>query len=171
MADKRNIVCIDSMICVWGIKKEANKDQLHMIPRAEAFLEWLDASNKTIMIPAPVIMEILIPVDDPQRVERIYNVIEKNFIIGDLDALAGVKAGQIINENKELWEEHYKKEGDEGLRNKIKVDSQILAIAITSKADVLYTFDKRLINLGSQYLRTEEMPDIPKQGKLFEENK
>ena len=56
------IVCIDTHIVIWGIKKQATKGQENMISRAESFLNWLDENKKKIIIPVPVISELLVPV-------------------------------------------------------------------------------------------------------------
>jgi len=56
------VVCLDSQILVWGIKQQATAGQEDMIPRAKAFLKWLDDNDKKVIIPAPIITEILMPV-------------------------------------------------------------------------------------------------------------
>lgn len=49
------VVCLDSQILVWGIKEQSSEGQEDMIPRAKAFLKWLDENNKKVVIAAPII--------------------------------------------------------------------------------------------------------------------
>jgi predicted nucleic acid-binding protein len=159
-----NLVCIDSMICIWGIKKESLPEQQHMIRKAEFFLSWLDDMGKKILIPSPVITEILTPINDIEKRNLVMNIIDKNFIVGNYDAPAAIKGGEIAHKRND-WREIYT-EGDENLKNRFKFDTMILAIAITKKVETLYTEDKRLQIIAKEYLNVQSMPDIPFQLKL-----
>ena len=44
-----SIVCLDTHIVIWGIKKEASDGQENLILQAENFLKWLDENKKKIM--------------------------------------------------------------------------------------------------------------------------
>jgi len=156
---------VDSMICVWGIKKEAIEEQKHMIPRTEAFLDFLDESGKKILLPAPVIAEILTPVDDEERKSEIIELINRRFVVGSLDAMASIKAAEIANKKND-WKEVYT-EGETFHRNRFKFDTLIVATAITKGAEVLYTHDSKFRNLASEYLECRDLPSIAIQGKLF----
>lgn len=52
------IICLDSMICVWAIKKQANEDQIHNLDKAEYLLEMIDQNKWKVIIPTLVIAEI-----------------------------------------------------------------------------------------------------------------
>jgi predicted nucleic acid-binding protein len=159
-----NLVCIDSMICVWGIKRQASEDQQHMIKKTETFLNWLDEQKRKVLIPSPIITEILAPIDDINEREKIMNKINAGFIIGSLDAIASIKAGEIWNKRSD-WREIYK-EGTDILKNRFKFDTLILGIAITKNVDVFYTEDDKLKKIGQDYLQVESVPNLPSQLEL-----
>ncbi|MBT1698260.1 hypothetical protein KK083_15310 [Fulvivirgaceae bacterium PWU4] len=161
-----NLVCIDSMICVWGIKKKATQGQEFMVAKTEAFLKSLDAQNTKIIIPAPVITEILCPVDISQRA-GLMSSITKHFMIAPLDTMAAIKAGEIWNENKDSWKEIYGSSEEEGLRNRFKYDILIAGIAITRNVYCLYSNDARLRGICSKHIDTQSLPDIAVQRELF----
>jgi hypothetical protein len=55
-------VCIDSMLCVWGIKKVASKGQEEKILLAESLIETLSKEKAALLLPTPIITELLTPV-------------------------------------------------------------------------------------------------------------
>lgn len=43
------LVCFDSNVVIWGIKKQATPSQLHMIAKTEKYIEALDKSKIQIL--------------------------------------------------------------------------------------------------------------------------
>lgn len=164
------IVCIDSMVFVWGIKQHATKGQEHMIDKTMAFLDWLDTSGKKIILPAPIITEILAPVDDTGDRDKFMDLVYKRFRIAPYDDLAARKGGEIWNTHKNYKE--YYQEGGDGLKNRFKYDILILAIAIVQKVECLYTEDEALLKLAAATgLKASKIPSIAKQSTIdFKQN-
>lgn len=159
------IVCIDSMVFIWGIKQVATKGDEHMIDKTMAFLDWLDSNGKKIILPAPIITEILWPVDDAGDRDKFMDLVYKRFRIAPYDDLAARKGGEILNANKN-YKDFYQ-DGGEGLKNRFKYDILILSIAITQKVECLYTEDKALLKLASSTgLKASQIPAIAKQETL-----
>jgi hypothetical protein len=48
----RRIVCFDTQVVIWGIKKEAIPEQEHMIARATALIEKCQEDDTKIIIPS-----------------------------------------------------------------------------------------------------------------------
>lgn len=74
------IICLDSMICVWAIKKQANEDQKQNLDKAEYLLEIIDQNKWKVIIPTVVIAEILMiePEDNYQSILETTIVRENN---------------------------------------------------------------------------------------------
>ena len=140
-------VCLDANVCVWGIKRECTPGQEEMLEKAQMLLRQLGRTRKELLIPAPVVTELLCPVDTLDRqavLERIY----VNGRIGVVDARAAAISGAIWNQHRENWADFYEPGGD-GLRNRFKYDLLILGTAIANGAECIYTTDTGLINLAS----------------------
>lgn len=158
------IICLDSMICVWGIKKQANADQIENIEKAAYLLEMIDTHKWKAIIPTIVIAEILM-VEPVERYQGILDTINRNFIVADFDLRAATKYSQILNSNfsdlKELV-----KEGNNG-REKMKVDHLILACALVNGATAIYSHDKPLKQFASNLIEVRPLPTRPIQNQLF----
>jgi len=126
------------------------------------FLDALDSNGTKILLPAPIITEILAPVDDTKDRDKFMDVIYRRFRIAPLDDLAAQKGGEIWNTTKN-WKEYYKDGGD-GIKNRFKYDILILGIAVTQKVSCLYTEDEIVLKLAqANGLKASKIPDIGKQ--------
>lgn len=90
------LVCIDSQIFIWGVKKIAIESQKHLIPIASNFIDYLTENNLKILLPNPLITEILSPVP-PNEHKAILDLLDKRFIIAPFDMLATVKCAELMN--------------------------------------------------------------------------
>ena len=52
-------VSLDTQIMIWGVKKEAIPEQLHMIDAATNFIESLEKSEAKLFIPSVVLGELI----------------------------------------------------------------------------------------------------------------
>ncbi len=99
----------------------------------------LGKARATIIIPAPVLTEFLVVVDEagPKYVQ----ILDKNsrFKIEPFDTVAATEAARMY---KRGVAEGDWKLGAEGHRQKIKIDHQIVAIAKVRQARYIYTTDK-----------------------------
>lgn len=117
-----------------------------MVVKTEKFLEILDSNKVTIILPSPIIAEVLSPVSNAADRDYFMAIIRKRFRIAPLDDLAAQIAGEIWG-NTPQWREYYK-EGEDNLKSRFKYDLLILAIAIRQKASCLYTEDEKLKKLA-----------------------
>lgn len=121
------IVCIDSMLFVWGIRKESSQGQEAMIERAESFFEYLEKDKSTILLPTPILSEILRPVPiDSDKYNRILDIINEKFMVAPFDAIAAVKCAEITQ--KKIIDTDIKALLDQNFLNKrkIKFDAMII---------------------------------------------
>jgi len=138
-----------------------------MIPIAQEFIKELDKDKKTIILPAPIVTEMLAPVDNEQRRNEIITDFNLSFRIAAFDARAAAISGKIWNERRNDWKEYYS-EGSETLRNRFKYDLLIPGCALASKVECLYTGDGKLFKLAKNYLKAENIFDSPDRRKSFQ---
>ncbi len=152
-----SIVCLDSQILVWGIKEQSSEGQEDMIPRAKAFLKWLDDNNKKVVIAAPIITEILMPVPK-ENYEKLLQVLHNKFRVVPFDEIAAIKCAEIWQskaDDKTLKE--YRKTYQIG-KHHMKYDFQIVSIAITRQVECIYSHDPHLRTFAGNLVAVREMP-------------
>jgi predicted nucleic acid-binding protein len=156
------IVCIDTHVLIWGIKKDSSSSQKMMIERTINFLNWLQKEQQIIIVPAPVLGEFLmkIPHDEHPKITR---EIQSRFIVPPYDAATASMFARIwqTNKNNGLPSE---KDG----REKIKTDSMIVAVAVVNNAKILYSEDPGLQKFAKGFIETRNIPLIPRQLTLDE---
>ncbi len=158
------IVCLDSMICVWAIKKQANDNQKHHLDNAEYLLELIDENKWKVIIPTVVIAEILM-VEPEEKYQEYLETINKSFIVAEFDVRAATKYSQILNKNLPDLKKIAKEEGVS--RDKMKVDHLILACALVNGAKVIYTHDEKLSRFSEGLIVARSLPSRPTPNLLF----
>ena len=156
------IDCLDTHVLIWGIKKQANPTQQNMIDRAARFIQWLEKEKHTVIIPAPVLGELLMKIPVEQH-QNFISQFSKNFIIAPFDAHAASQFAYIWQKTGESYQSN--NQGNSG-REKIKVDCMIVAIAVAQKANVLYSEDADIIKIANGFVNVKTIPDIPYQYEL-----
>lgn len=56
------VVCLDTMILVWGIQQVCTDGRRDRVPRACALFKQLEGEGARLLIPAPVLAEYLVGV-------------------------------------------------------------------------------------------------------------
>lgn len=154
------IVCLDSNIMVWGIKEQASASQSDMIPRAKDFLKWLDDNNKQVMIPTPVVAELLMPIPLEDHFSFLQKLKDK-FFIYPFDELAAMKCAEIWQTKSKDPDLKDYKETYKINRQEIKFDYQIAAIAVTRGVECIYSHDPHLHKFVGDIISVREMPIPP----------
>jgi hypothetical protein len=160
-----SIVCIDTHIIIWGVKEQATPGQENMIPRAKAFIKWLEENRKIVAIPSPIITELLAPVHLEEQ-EGFLKIIHEKFRVYSYDEIAAVKCAQIWQLNKDKQELNEYREQHTLSREQMKYDYQIVAIAITKNAECIYSNDPHLSKFAGDLISVREMPLIATQTQL-----
>jgi len=157
-------VCVDSMVCVWGVKEQASEDQKHKIELAKGLFSALKAENAIIILPSPVLTEILSPIPPSER-QQLITEMTKRFRIAPFDTVAAIKAAELWH-NRKNWQDVFKSKGQDGMRNRFKYDIEIAAIAITRNVDYLYTEDEELITICGDEVSCGKIPPLPVSPQL-----
>ncbi|MCG6038401.1 PIN domain-containing protein [Acinetobacter baumannii] len=115
---------------------------------------YLKQNNATLLIPTPVIAEF-IAYDLNARRTQLLTLSHGKVLNGSFDRKAALICGEMAHElGKEFFKEN---------KQKVKVDIQILSIAVSNNAKVLLTEDKGIINavaklgLNIQVLQRNEL--------------
>lgn len=156
------VVCLDTHVLIWGIKKQASTSQQNMIERTANFLNWLQNERQTIIVPSPVLAEFLMQIP-PQDHEKVVRNIKSNFIVPSFDTAATSVFAQIWQKNKNNG-----LPSENGGRERVKTDSMIIAIAVVNKARILYSEDAGLQKAAKGFIETRGIPIVPRQMELGE---
>jgi predicted nucleic acid-binding protein len=140
----------------------------HPAERIDGLVQALSKDHDTIAIPAPALAEVLAGAADALTAyQEILN--RSRFIeILPFDQKAAVESAVLFGIGNKRG---LKKNKAKGAWQKVKVDQQIVAIAIAHRADVVYTCDDGLEDLckqlGMKVMRLEDIP-IPKDAMQTE---
>ena len=161
-----NLVCIESQIFIWGVLSQSRPNQKHMIPRAKALIKHLSDNGIRMLLPVPVITEVLTPVP-PHEHASVLAFLDKRFQVAPFDNLASYKCAELIN--KSLTDEELKKYREEYSipKQKIKFDCMIAAIAITRKAHCIYSEDAGFKKFVGGEISVVQMPNLGSQTEMF----
>ena len=132
-------ILIDSNIVIWGIKKQCTPGQENMIISAERFFDNAQENKIDILIPTPVVAEILSP-EPKEKHADILKTINRYYIVVDFDIGVAQKTAELLM-NRSLEITSYLEE-NKVIRDKMKFDHAILASALIYGANCIYSHDK-----------------------------
>jgi predicted nucleic acid-binding protein len=156
------IICLDTHILIWGIKKDATEGQEHMVPIAESFIKSLDEERKIkVMVPSVVIGELLMRVP-PEKHEEVNRLFYRRFMVPSYDIAAASCFARIWQEKKNVFPQ-LKEEFPDSTREELKADCQIVAIAVTHGARCIYSYDEKLTRFANGYIEVRKMPEAVEQ--------
>ncbi|MBF0515493.1 MAG: PIN domain-containing protein [Nitrospirae bacterium] len=132
-----------------------------MVSKAKRFIEWLaDDKDIRILLPVNVVAEFLcfIPYEQHNKIMSVFN---ESFIIAPFDVAAASCLAKIYHQKKNDGTiEQMRQDGVQ--RKAITFDCQIVSIALTHNATVIYSHDKDLSKYFRDYIQVEEMPEMPR---------
>lgn len=161
------IICIDSNIIIWGIKKQASTGQEINIAKAEYFFEWADENGHEIIIPSVVLGEILVP--EPAEIRQRYvEILSSAFLIVNFDTRAALKYAQILHNR--LPEIKSIAEANSIAKQRMKIDHTIIATAVVNNANCIYSNDGGLKGFAAGHIDVRDLPSRPpKPLSLFDD--
>ena len=160
-----SIVSVDTNILIWGIKNTASKGQEHMITQGQDFFKWLDDNKFKVIIPVPIITELLAPIGTDKH-EDFLRTLHSKFRVVPVDEIAAVKCAEIWQAKKDDEELKQYREANKIARETMKYDFQIAACAIVRGAECLYSHDPHMQRFVGDLITVKEMPIIHKQAML-----
>lgn len=158
------LICIDSNIFIWGIKKQCSLGQEKMLSHAEAFFKWVEDEKHDLLLPSLVLAECLQPEPIEKHNEYIqlaYNI----FQIKSFGIVEALKYGELLNESKFSDAKQLTIELCTN-REKMKIDHLILACALANGAKKLFTTDDRFAKFAQKLIVVDTITSIPVQSKI-----
>ena len=155
--------CFDTQVLIYWLESDA---PLELKKKAQSLFNYLDDQNWEKVLPAPVLGEFLIKVDHEKRRQAIMDLSEV-FIILPYDVEAALINARLWNEKEDIVRQMIKNK--EASRQTIKVDLQVISIAIASNCDVLYTNESRIRNLAGKEIKVQLIEELrlAEQKNLF----
>lgn len=154
------LVAFDTNICVWGIVQPTGvRDNL--VSRTRALIKSIKDGGGTVMIPAPVLGELLAAVPINEQAAR-HDAITKYARVYPFDSLCAEVYAQMIfkyHKGKSLESSQQFEKENRVPRQKVKVDYMIAAIAVANNCDCLYTDDDGLRSFASPYIPVLGVPN------------
>lgn len=130
--------------------------------RMDYLVQRLEKDRTKIIIPTPALSEILVRAGTAGADYLTEIAGSAAFRIADFDTRAAVEVAVMT---REALEQGDKRDGGDGTWAKIKYDRQIIAIAKTEGATVIYSDDKNIhtfgVNQGLSVIRLAELPLPP----------
>lgn len=149
------MICIDTMVLIWGVQKKARLGQEHMVERTGRWLRSLAASER-LMIPSVVVAEYLAPFKGAEKARQL-KALEQGFYVPALDLASAALASDLISKAPRDALKHLSREI-------IKSDCYILATAIVHGATLLVTENQDdFKKLAGGKIRLAGVPEVPEQ--------
>lgn len=134
--------------------------------RIAHMLETLSQQKETILIPTPVLAEVLVLADSdaPMLLDKLGK--SGRIVIGSFDQRAAVELAAMTREAIAKGGKGGKRDGNEYPYQKVKIDRQIIAIARVYAASAIYTDDDKMAayakRLGHAVTMFSNLPFPPK---------
>lgn len=155
--NKMALICLDTQILIWGIRKQAEPGQEQNIARAEHLIDMLTKNRDQVVIPSITYAEACVGVPE-DRLQVFMNEMQKRFIIIPFDVLAAHHYRQIFLSNKQKLKQ-YKSEGY--TRPNQFADMKIVATALACKAKSIYSEDPHLEKIANGFIDVINLPSVP----------
>lgn len=151
------MICLDSHFLIWGIKQQATSGQEDMVGKTLKFFEWLEEEGESVIIPAPIITELLVRVPADKHAEFL-TVIQETFQVVPFDTAAAVLCAKMWAEKKDNQELKKYREENSITREEMKYDFQIVSVAVTRGCKAIYSYDKPLAKFADGYIDVRQIP-------------
>ena len=147
-------VCIDTQVCVWGIKAQAkpgHKDEQAKIARAQQLFVELSKDKITVCLPSIVLAELLVHEVGTPNLERLREDLCKRFHILVFNTMCAQRHAEVVAKNCSEKELEQIRQLDPTLtKAKLKADFQIVSSMLGNGIKVLYTEDNGLARIARQ---------------------
>lgn len=151
------MICLDTMVLIWGVQGAARSRQEHMVERTRRFLRSLRADNEVLMVPTPALAEYLQGFQATDRRSQFVRL-EEFFFLPAFDSASAYLAAELSRQK--VVREAYRS----GDRQAVKTDIQIIATAIVHGAERIVTHDvDDFRRVAGQRIRVSDVPSIAEQ--------
>lgn len=119
-----DLVCFDTQIIIWGVKKQATPGQEGNIEKAKYLIVMCEKDGVKIMVPSVVVAELLCALE-PKLHSAFSELMHRRFIVPPFDTQAALHFADMWRNKKQIRDES-------GIsRSEMKADFMITATAFT----------------------------------------
>lgn len=165
-------VCIDTNVCIYGIKKQANpandrEAEKQKIARAQKLFENLTKEEAPVWIPAIVLAELLVHEVGSPQFDALHADISSRFHILVFNSLCAKRHSEMLRTLLDDTEIARLRAMDQRFtRAKLKIDLQIVSTMLGHNVRVLYTEDPGLSEVATKMgIKANRLP--PFEPTLF----
>ena len=153
------IVCIDTQILYWAIRKVEPPNNPELVPQASDFIRWIDEQNYQVILPTIVLGEILVATPNEEHISLL-TTLRRDWRIVDFDIPSAQKFA-------ELRRDHIIKNRIKNLRDPnqyatraaLKADVMIIATCIVHGATRIYTYDNNFIKMAEGFIEAKKFTE------------
>lgn len=165
-------VCIDTMVMIWGVLKQAKTSQQNRIPLAVGFLKKCNEDKLTLVVPAVVVAELLAKIPPEER-PRFQESISREFVVAPFDMAAAAHFAEvqypiIKQRNDEKAGDALSKPTGAGERVCAKADAMIVATALASRCGVICSDDPHMKNLVGDKITLQGLDSAQIQASMLD---
>ena len=153
------LIAFDSNICIWCIKKECSPGQESEMQKAIRLSDLLTKEGYHILIPVPVISELLSNIEDALERQKLFLEIRKTFQIGEFDTKASLVLAEILNYHYITTNKQYKNLGIQ--KQPLKYDALLVAISKSSGAECLFAHDPDCKTIAANFFPVKGLDERP----------
>ena len=147
-------VCIDTQVCIWGIKAQAkpgHKDEPAKIARAQQLFAELSKDKITVCLPSIVLAELLVHEVGKPSLDKLREDLCKRFHVLVFNTMCAQRHAEVVAKNTTEREKELIRNLDPTLtKAKLKADYQIVSSMLGNGIKVLYTEDIGLAHIARQ---------------------
>jgi predicted nucleic acid-binding protein len=147
-----DLVCFDTQIIIWGIKKDATPGQEDMIVKAEHLIQQCEEERIQIIVPAIVVAELLSGLK-PESYSEFTAFMQRRFMVIPFDTQAALHFAV-------MWRNRKQSLIDAVTRTEMRTDYLIIATAKARGAKCIYSEDPHLSNFAQNYIEVKGLPSI-----------
>jgi predicted nucleic acid-binding protein len=151
-----DLVCFDTQIIIWGVKKQATPGQEDNIDKAKYLISTCEQQKINIMVPSVVVAEVLCALD-PGLHNAFSELMHRRFIVPPFDTQAALHFAR-------MWRNKKQPKDESGIsRAEMKADFMIIATALARRAECIYSQDIGLKKFAQDYIDVKPLPKIERQ--------
>lgn len=151
-----DLVCFDTHIIIWGVRKKATPGQEDKIEKAKYLISKCKEDEVQIMIPSVVVAEVLCALE-PRLHSAVSELMHRQFIVPPFDTQAALHFAK-------MWRSRKQPKGEGTVsRAEMKADYMITATAIAKGAKCIYSEDAGLKKFAQEYIDVRSLPSIERQ--------
>ncbi len=149
-----DLVCFDTQIIIWGVKKQATIGQENNIEKAKYLIKLCEQDKIDVIVPSVVVAEILCGLEPDSR-NPFVELMHHRFIAPPFDTQAALQFAHIWRNKRQI-------QGEIGIsRAEMKADFMIIATAVVRGAECIYSEDVGLKKFAQDYIDVRPLPNIP----------